>query len=70
MFKQFKACDYIQVSGLNAFDGLWLKGQILLLQLFTHIRLSHPHQGQRNVFTTGQAKLDPENYAIKCVGSR
>ena len=25
-------------------------------------------QGQSNVFTTGQAKLDPEDYAIKCVG--
>ena len=25
-------------------------------------------QGRRNVFTTGQAKLDPEDYAIKCVG--
>ena len=25
-------------------------------------------QGQRNVFTTGQVKLDPEDYAIKCVG--
>ena len=27
-------------------------------------------QGRRNVFTTGQAKLDPEDYAIKCVGGR
>ena len=70
MFKQFQACDYIQVSGLNVFDGLWLQGQILLLQLFTHIQLSHPHQGQRNVFTTDQAKLHPEDYAIKCVGGR
>ena len=25
-------------------------------------------QDQRNVFTTCQAKLDPEGYAIKCVG--
>ena len=27
-------------------------------------------QGQRNVLTTGQAKLDHEDYAIKCVGGR
>ena len=27
-------------------------------------------QGQRNVFTTGPAKLDHEDYAIKCVGSQ
>ena len=26
------------------------------------------YQGQRNVFTTGPAKLDYEDYAIKCVG--
>ena len=26
-------------------------------------------QGQRN-FTTGQAKLDPEDYAIKCVSGQ
>ena len=25
-------------------------------------------QGQRNVFKTDQAKLDPEDYAIKCMG--
>ena len=25
-------------------------------------------QGQRNVFITGQAKFDPEDYAIKCMG--
>ena len=25
-------------------------------------------QGQRNVFITGPAKLDHEDYAIKCVG--
>ena len=27
-------------------------------------------QGRRNVFTTGQAKLDPEDYAIKWVGGQ
>ena len=27
-------------------------------------------QGWRNVFITGQAKLDPEDYAIKCMGGR
>ena len=27
-------------------------------------------QGQRNVFITGEAKLDPEEYAIKCVGGQ
>ena len=27
-------------------------------------------QGQGNVFITGQAKLDTEDYAIKCVGGR
>ena len=27
-------------------------------------------QGRRNVFTTGQAKLDHEDYAIKFVGGR
>ena len=27
-------------------------------------------QGRRNVFTTGPAKLDHEDYAIKCVGGR
>ena len=26
-------------------------------------------RGRRNVFTTGLAKLDHEDYAIKCVGS-
>ena len=29
-----------------------------------------PLQGQRNVFTTGPAKLDHEDYAIKCVGGQ
>ena len=28
----------------------------------------HTEHGQRTVFTTGQAKLDSEDYAIKCVG--
>ena len=27
-------------------------------------------QDQRNVFTTGPAKLDHEDYAIKCVGGQ
>ena len=27
-------------------------------------------QGRRNVFTTGPAKLDYEDYAIKCMGGR
>ena len=27
-------------------------------------------QGQRNVFTTDPAKLDHEDYAIKCVGGQ
>ena len=27
-------------------------------------------QGRRNVFTTGPAKLDHEDYTIKCVGVR
>ena len=27
-------------------------------------------QGQRNVFTTGPTKLDPKDYAIKCVGGQ
>ena len=27
-------------------------------------------QGQRNAFITAQAKLDHEDYAIKCVGDR
>ena len=27
-------------------------------------------QGQRNAFTTGPAKLNHEDYAIKCVGGR
>ena len=26
------------------------------------------NQGWRNVFTTGPAKLDPKDYAIKCMG--
>ena len=29
-----------------------------------------PVQGRRNVFTTGPAKLDHEDYAIKCVGGQ
>ena len=33
-------------------------------------RLNVKPQGQRNVFTTGPAKLDHEDYAIKCVGSQ
>ena len=28
------------------------------------------HQGRQNVFTTGPAKLDHEDYAIKCVGGQ
>ena len=27
-------------------------------------------QGHRKVFTTGQAKINPEHYVIKCVGGR
>ena len=27
-------------------------------------------RGRRNVFTTGQAKLDAKDYAIKCTGVR
>ena len=31
----------------------------------------HAHmQGRRNVFTTGPAKLDHEDYAIKCIGGQ
>ena len=29
---------------------------------------SNPAQGWRKLFITGQAKLDPEHYSIKCVG--
>ena len=34
---------------------------------YTHASSDHA-QGRRNVFTTGLAKLDHEDYAIKCVG--
>ena len=43
----------------------WIKFFILLEE--NQQRLLH-YQGWRNVFTTGPAKLDYEEYAIKCVG--
>ena len=38
------------------------------LKMQNHKTLAMVSQGRRNVFTTGQAKVDPEDYAIKHVG--
>ena len=35
-----------------------------------YIKLVYMHQGRRKLFITGQAKLNPEDYSIKCVGGR
>ena len=47
-----------------------------IVQGIYHLQYKHPHaaiqvtlvQGHSKVFTTGQARVNPENYVIKCVG--
>ena len=45
MFNQFKACNFIQVSRLKVFDGLWVinSGDFIVTVIYTYLtKLSIP----------------------------
>ena len=51
----------------NIADCLHFKGHYICHCAMLDI-LSTPDQGHSKVFTTGQARFNPERYVIKCMG--
>ena len=54
----------------------WLTSKIRYIHTYIHIQTYihtyiciYAHQDQQKLFITGQAKLNPEHYSIKCVGA-
>ena len=43
---------------------------VYIIIAVVHMPMMKSYQGQRKLFITGQAKLNPEQYSIKCIGGQ
>ena len=64
--KVYTVCSYVMLMQNTNYEFYTMSNKTLEREHLV-VRIEH---GQRNVFTTGQAKLDPEDYAFKYVDGR
>ena len=70
-FITLEMTDSINADSLiSVIKGVLKDHSLSVSKLGDSLKQKLPSQGWRNVFTTGPAKSDHEDYAIKCVGGR
>ena len=60
----------MQIISINELQGLTMRPASSSINEATDSSslTTYPLQGQRKLLITGQAKLNPQHYSIKCVG--